>query len=203
MSFTEIYGFNKKGFAYAQADVKNAWRGAMAIWGLLEKRYLPPYIPSYIKRANWYHSGMSFGEVFERVGYAPTRVSSTFDENNPMQAIWDLAYNEKVSITDRIVLMTTFDKILVKKEDLPKVIEAFNNFEGETSLKEQAVILQEMLTDENCIAVGWNQTSVNSDTWLSYSYDEESDEEIPYNCLAQNEHYWLFDELEEEDEKIK
>ena len=52
-----------------------------------------------------------------------------------------------------------------------------------------------MLEDETCIAVGWNQTSVNADTWLSYNYDEELEDYVPYNCLEQNEHYWLFDEL--------
>ena len=46
--------------------------------------------------------------------------------------------------------------------------------------------------------VGWNQTSVNCDTWEGYSYDEDKDETIPYNCLKQDEHYWLFDELKEE-----
>lgn len=87
------------------------------------------------------------------------------------------------------------ERALCTVQDLTKVIAAFNAFEGETSLKEQALILQEMLEDETCIAVGWNQTSVNADTWLSYNYDEELEDYVPYNCLEQNEHYWLFDEL--------
>ena len=52
-----------------------------------------------------------------------------------------------------------------------------------------------MLSSDNCIAVGWNQTSVNGDTWKNYGgYDEEKDECIPYNCLTMNKHWYLFDE---------
>lgn len=196
MSYTEIYGFDKEGYAYFQAEIHNSWRGAMAIWSILEERYLPPYIPDYIKRANWYSPEMSFNEIVARTGHTPSRLVPTFKEADPTQEIWDLADNEKVSIIDKIVLFTTFDKILIKRDDFSRVIEAFNAFEGKTSLKEQAVVLQKMLSDENCIAAGWNQTSVNADTWSTYNYDEETGECAPYNCLTQNEHYWLFDELE-------
>ncbi len=196
MSCTEIYGFDKEGNVYLQAEISNAWRGAMAIWESLEEKYLSPYIPDYIKHANWYSPEMSFNEIVARNGFKPSRLLPSFGEGSPVQEIWDLADSEKVCVTDKIVLFTTFDKVLVKKEDLSRVIEAFNAFEGETSLKEQAAVLQKMLGNENCIAVGWNQTSVSADTWGNYNYDDETDERLPYNCLTQDEHYWLFDELE-------
>ncbi len=50
MSSTEIFGFDKEGNAFGQADVNNAWRGAMAIWRILEERYLPPHRPSYLPK---------------------------------------------------------------------------------------------------------------------------------------------------------
>lgn len=195
MSQTEIYGFDQSGNAYFKAGIKNSWRGGMAIWAFLEERYLPPYIPDYVKATNWYYDGISFDEVVEKLGYAPTRVTSPLGKDNPLQAIWDLADSEELSLNEKIVLYTTFDSMLVKKEDLTRVIEAFNKFEGVTSLKEQAIVLVEMLKDENCIAVGWNQTSVNVDNWCNCIYDAESEDYLPYNCLTQNEHFWLFDEL--------
>ncbi len=198
MSTTEIYGFDEEGYAYFVGETKNAWFGAMAIWGILEKRYLPPYIPDYVKYCNWYRADMSYEEIVRRNGFEPSRTFPTLGKDNPTQEIWDLADNENVSVTDKIVLFTTFDRCLVKKADIPKVIEAFLSFVGETSLKEQADILQQAFDDAHCIAVGWNQTSVNSKTWGSYGYDEKSDEHVPYNCLTQNEHYWLFDELSTE-----
>lgn len=191
MSYTEIFGFNKDGNAYLASEIKNAFRGAMSIWQILEQRYLPQYRPSYVPEY------IPDSELETYCHYKPSRCSA-FNDGNAMKEIWNLADDEKVSITDRICLFTTLDKILVKKEDLEKVINAFEDFEGETSLKEQAEILEGLLKDDDCIAVGWNQTSVNCDTWEGYSYDEDKDETIPYNCLKQSEHYWLFDAFKEE-----
>lgn len=193
MSYTSIYGFNQNGTAYLQAEVDNAWRGAMAIWAILEERYLPPYIPESVKCANWYYHGMSFDEVVQKIGFKPTRLIVLFGDNS-IQEIWDLADSAKVSTIDKIVLMTTFDKVIVKREKLPQVIDAFNAFEGETSLKEQAVILQEMLKNEKCIAVGWAQTSISAYDWSSFNFNKETGDCTPYNCLTQNEHYWLFED---------
>lgn len=175
MSSTEIFGFNKQGEAYFYDEVKNSWRGGMAIWRILEEKYLPPYM----------------------FGFSPSRCSGSNVE--AMGEIWDLVLNENVTETDKICLATTFDKSLVKKEDIPKIVKAFREFDGETSLKEQADILEEMYQDEDCIAVGWNQTSVNGDNWCTKGgYDEEEDDCIPYNCLTMEEHCWLeFKEVEE------
>jgi hypothetical protein len=170
MSYTEIFGFGKEGNAYFAGETPNSHRGAMMVWRTMEQKYLPP---------------LRF-----------SRCSS--DDEEEFGQVIGLYKDPRVSLTDKIVLMTTFDKVLVKKEDLLRVILAFEVFEGETSLKEQAVILRRMFDDDKCIAVGWNQTSVNSDTWVSYNYDEEKEEHTPYNCLKQNDHWWLFDEIKEE-----
>lgn len=187
MSCTVIYTFDKNGDAMWYSDIHNSWRGAPAIWSYLENKYLPPFRPSYVPA----HIPDDMVESYCR--YKPTRNSSMNDED--MREIWDLAEKAEIPIHERIVLYTTFDKCLVKKAELQRVIDAFNQFEAETSLKEQADILSKLLKDGNCIAVGWNQTSINGDTWGCYKYDDEENESIPYNCLTQNEHYWLFDEI--------
>lgn len=196
MSYTEIYSFDHNGNASLAAEIHNSWRGAMAIWRILEKRYLPPYIPDCVKRCVWYRKDMSAEEVTTRLGYTPSRCLDPFERGNAMREIWDLADNQSIPEHERITLFTTFDKALVKKENLPAVIEAFQSFEGETNLPEQAKELKKLSHDENCIAVGWNQTSVSGDTWSDYAYDELKDETIPYNCLEQRDHYWIFDELQ-------
>lgn len=199
MSYTEIYSFDKAGNAGQAGEVKNSWRGAMAIWSYLEKKYLPPYIPDYVKHCNWYRAEMTREEIIQRNGFEPSRLSPSLspDGENPMKEVWGLADNTDVPEHERIALFTTFDKCLVKKEDLPTVIAAFRKFEAETSLPEQADILETLFQNEDCIAVGWNQTSVNGDTWGNAGgYDEENDESIPYNCLTKEEHYWLFDEFQ-------
>ena len=103
-----------------------------------------------------------------------------------IQEVVNLCYNKTVSLNEKICLMTTLDRVLVKKENFTKIIKAFREFEGNTSLKEQADILE---SQDDVIAVGWNQTSVCPNVWV--------DGEKPYNCLAEEEHWWLFEELQE------
>lgn len=165
MSYTEIVGFNKVGNAYSQADIHNAFRGAMAIWRAMEEKYLA-------------------------VGRFSRCVMGS---EKDMREIWDLAGSDKVSENDKICLASTFDNVVVKKKDFQKVITAFREFEAETSLKEQADVLEEMLADEDCIAAAWNQTSVNENAWLSGGgYDEEKDEYIPYNLFEGEKHQYIF-----------
>ena len=187
MSYTEIYGFGKDGNAGGLEDVKNAWRGAMAIWGILEDKYLEP-----LPRPMW----MSEEDYKER-GYSRTCQPPSFSDNapNPLKPVWDLWNDEKVSRTDKIVLGTTFDRAIVMRANIEETAKAFEEFEGETSLKEQAKILHEALEDEDNIAIGWNQTSVCGDTWSNYNYDEEKEESIPYNLYKQTDHFDMFEEL--------
>lgn len=186
MSYTEIFSFDKDGNAHFAAEAHNAWRGGMAIWRIMELRHLPPLPPKYGMECHRY---------------------STFytgKGENPMKAIWDLSDNLDIPVEQRIVLFTTFDNCLVKKQDLPRVISALRSFEGEdhkgeTNLAEQADALEEIYKDPEVIAVGWNQTSINANTWSNAGgYDDVKDEPTPYNCLTGDTHYWLFDELKEE-----
>ena len=101
-----------------------------------------------------------------------------------MKRIWNLANNTEVPREERIVLGTTFDKCLIRKEEIPVVVDAFRKFETETSLNEQADILEELCEEEDCIAVGWHQNSISCDMWTDY------------NCLEQTDHFWLFDDLD-------
>lgn len=196
MSATEIFAFDKEGNASLYANAKNAWRGAMAVWGELESRYLPPYIPDHVQHRNWYKPGMTASEIAARLGYAPSRLTTYPLTDNPLQEIWDLYNSPDVTERDKIVLATTFNDVLVKSADLPRVIDAFVSFGGETNLPEQAQILREILSADKYIAVGWNQTSVNGDTWDNYYYNSDTGETEPYNCLTGDKHWWLFSEPE-------
>lgn len=192
MSFTEIIGFDNNGDATLFASIKNSWQGGMAIWGILEERHLPQYIPDYVKYCNWYRPDMSVEEIIRRNGFKPTRCTPSMGSGNPTQEIWNLANNTSIAENDRICLCTTFDYVVVKKEYLPRVMEAFRSFSGETSLPEQADVLNLMYNNENCSAVAWCQTSVASGIWSNY--DDESDEETPYNLNTGDKHWFLFDD---------
>ncbi|MDD3029850.1 MAG: hypothetical protein PHS57_06195 [Alphaproteobacteria bacterium] len=179
MSYTEIYGFNSRGECEWMAEIRNAWRGAMAVWQDLEKRYLTP------------------------VRYG-TRLLSF--RNDTSKEVWELFYDPRLSETERIVMGTTLDNVLVRASDATRILEAFRAYPGETNLKKQADAIEQLCADGDCTAIGWNQTSVSGDTWANAGgFDEEKDESIPYNFLTMDKHWWLFDEEgrlpEKEDEE--
>ena len=184
MSFTEIYGFGRDGNVGLFGEVVNAWRGAMAIWVILEKRYLEPLpMPLWMSPTD-----------YKKNGYSRTHQMPN-GKDDPLKQIWDLFEDGKVSRVDKIVLGTTFDKVIVMRENIEETAKAFDEFKGETSLKEQANILRKMLEDDSIIAVGWNQTSVNGDTWGNYNYNEETEESFPYNILTQTDHFDLYKDV--------
>jgi hypothetical protein len=136
MSYTEIYRITKKGNTVLAGEIRNAHRGAMAVWTFLEDKYLPPNI--------------KYGQKMTRmIGDA--------------QEVWDLAKDTRLTDGERICLLSTFDNVLVLKEDVFRLTKAFREFTGITSLSEQADVIEKAATHKNCYGVCWNQTSVNAD----------------------------------------
>jgi len=107
-----------------------------------------------------------------------------------MKNVWNLAGNKDVSIADKVVLFTTFDRYIIKKEDIPTVVECFKQ-KGykDTSLSEQAEVIQSLYENDDCIAVGWNQNSINYNTWDTFHNGK------PYNIFKGKEHHYIFDEI--------
>lgn len=138
MSYTEIYRITKSGNTKLAGQIRNSFRGAMAIWNALEEKYLPPYAPYGFKMSRMITDGK-------------------------MQEVWDLSKDSRLSEDERIVLISTFDNVLVEKKDFNRLCEAFRNFKHETSLTEQAEIIEKLSMDKNTYGVCWNQTSVNAD----------------------------------------
>jgi len=178
MSYTELYTFDKEGNAKDLGEIQNSWRGAMAIWNILDKRYLPKFIPEWAKVTKEY------------------LVKDYYRSSDPekIKEIWNLYKDEKISETDKIVLASTFDNVVVKKENINRLIKAFREFEGETSLSEQADMIESVVNDPDVIAIAWNQTSVMADNWVSYEWNEEKEESICYNLNDMNKHWFLFED---------
>lgn len=110
------------------------------------------------------------------------------------QKLWKLTDKEVLTKAENIVLKSTFDNVIVKKEDIPLLLEAFKEYDKNfpnSSLLEQAVIIEEnILNNVEMIGVCWNQTSINSNPWL-FDYNDEKDEEIPYNVFKGETHKFL------------
>lgn len=124
-----------------------------------------------------------------------------FSLSNDVQSAkptWNLWKNPDVRLSDRIVMASTFDKIMVKRENIPRLVQAIEDysrrFDPGTLLK-QACILKELASDETCFAVCWNQTSVCADAW--YVPGETDDEEWrPFDLSRDHDygHWFLFED---------
>lgn len=96
-----------------------------------------------------------------------------------------------------IVLGSTFDHVLVKKENFNQLIDNFKLYIENTNggnFSKQIEVIKQMKNDGDIIAVGWCQTSVTGDLWDEY--DEETGENSPYNINEGDKHWYLFDEIE-------
>lgn len=186
MSCTEINVIKKNGKCEQYSETHNSFRGAMAIWLRMEEKYLPEFIPDWAKRnPQWLVDENGQPKRFYRM--------HQFAENKGKE-IWELFSSDKVSRIDKIVLGSTFDWTIVMKENLLELIEAFENFDGITSLKEQAEILKEISNNKQFIGVCWNQTSVNENKWIAFEYTDKGKPK-PYNILKQTKHFDLFANL--------
>lgn len=191
MSSTEIYVFRKDGYAEKYANVHNSWRGAYTIWTMLEKKYLQSHRPAYDPDLK--HAPRGYWSRFDYVSY------NEEDRQKALKEVWDLAKEgSPLTENERIVFISTMDWMICEIEDLPELIKAYRTFEGDTSLPEQANILEKILNEKDVIAIGINQTSVAA------GWDERGDEQdpenpeenLPYNILKENKHFYLFEEDE-------
>lgn len=189
MSYTEIFKFKKDGNSELVGETKNAFRSAMFVWRFLEKKYLSPYHPAWARVLPSPNPD----------GY--TRTSDL----DAIREIWDLGESEKLTAEEKIILLSTFDDVIVMREDIPKIISSFRTFDPLSSLPEQAEIIEDLYNnDPDMIAIAWNQTSVNGQAWKEWdtSNDEGENEDtddqlIPYNIFTNTKHWNLFDNEQE------
>jgi hypothetical protein len=140
MSCTEIYGLTKNSVKCI-GETRNSWRGAMAVWRLLEKKYLPKFIPEWARRT------ARPDDEYSR--------TSCIGSNKEIEEIWGLLKSPRLTKTERIVLGSTFDNVLARVDRIAEVLSAFREFEGETSLKEQADIIERAIReDPEIVAIG-------------------------------------------------
>lgn len=175
MSYTEIYRISKTGNVRLHEEVKNAHRGAMSVWVCLEEKYLPPYVPYW------------FTPSAERRG--ATRMGSGGKE----QKVWDLWKDPRMSKSEKIVMCSTFDHVVVSSENFDRLQTAFMDFWGEfpfTSYREQAQIISDMSYNKNIHGLCWNQTSVSEGY---YEYGPNGGRSIYNIYKSQKKHWELFE----------
>jgi len=107
--------------------------------------------------------------------------------------LWKIADKGILDQFENIVLKSTFDNVVVMKDNIPMLLDAFREydkmFSGSTLHEQAEIIEKDILINEDMIGVCWNQTSVNGNPWTD-GHDED-DEEIPYNTSNGAKHWFL------------
>lgn len=178
MSYMRIFAINKKGDLLEFAVFGNSHRGATLLWDYYSKKFFP------------------------------NRMYSIICWNEKEQGeFWDLVKNPRLSENEKITLYHTYDRVMVKKKNIPRLIEAFNDIgkrmEDSGHLLNQIPSLKKVIKMNDIIGVCWQQTSISCDAWDDgWVYDSEDDEDgRPFNIFKDKWYsgspYWLFDNLKE------
>lgn len=162
---TEIFAFGDDGNARRYGETGQEMLGKTRIWEVLEERYLPLYRPSFVP------DHIEASQLEDYMGFKPKRIhASHTDRDKALNEIFDLIYSGKLTRNERVVLMSTFDNVVVEKSFLPRVIEALRTFTDKhnENLLAQADLLKKALNDPEIWGIAWNQSSMHSDRWDSY-----------------------------------
>ena len=192
MSCVECYVRLKSSDRWKLAyEVGNAWQGCMHLWNALEKKYLPSY------------------EVFDSDGRPDYLTSKCLKENrynhrscymimmsegehNPMQEVWDLSSDTRLSFEEIMVMRSTMDNAIVLGSDIPTFIECLEKVAEEHggNYKEQADGLRKVFNEygDDISAIGWNQTSVNCADGI-FGSDMDRPLEDFWDCMVTRECY--------------
>jgi hypothetical protein len=159
-------------------NFKNSWGGGAYIWDSLAVKYLG------WERSSWL-SKLAMG-------------------GKDGASLWELAGDGRLSDSERIALCSTTDRVMVRKENLHRVAEAFRDFvrlhppgDSVCSLLNQADSLMDLSRNDECFAVCWNQSSC-ADSWHDIELpepDDDGNEYRTYDISVDSDHWFMFDEL--------
>lgn len=125
-----------------------------------------------------------------------------------MGMLWKLDRDPRVSREEKILLISTYDHELIKKENLEQFVDACEKvyFHDNGHFKEYPEVMKEIMKLKDVIAIGWNQTSVNCGVWDVYDDCKHCDTgtiQRDYNVLKDKDHQFLFEYLESITQKIE
>lgn len=171
MSSITVVSFTKAS-CFDIGEVQNAFRGAIRIWARMEEKYLPPVDPKRYLQIN---------------------------NESALNEIFDLVDNRSVDENDRICLVSTFDWVLVNRENIDRLVSAFRAFDVATALTEEADIIEKAIAEHpDIVAIGFEQTSCGGNPWTTRGPADDKGNGTPYKINEQNDHFELFEALKEE-----
>lgn len=154
-------------------DFKNAFRGAMYVWGDIAKRYC----------------GFDRFPMFSEEDQSKVW---NFGNNNP----------EKMPRHESIVMASTMDGALLEPTKWKQLVEAFEKYAAnhpDSSIGNQATAIRKVMESDKATfvsGIGWRQTSVCGDCrWEPRDEDEE--ECGTYDPASNSNHFWIMEQVED------
>lgn len=104
--------------------------------------------------------------------YIPDKKYLDMDELNK---VWELQ-NKNIDYCDKVILISTFDRFFLLKDELPEYLEMLkqfivnNSLQQNENLNKQNSILKKVLSFNKYIGYVWNQTSINECIWQNYNF---------------------------------
>ncbi len=168
MSSTSLVEF-KNDVADTCHEFSNSWGGFARIMDVLFQKYIP----------------------------------KTYEFDSWLQAaqdgrLWKVCRDARLSEAERIVYAFCCDNALVKKEDFPAMATALRDFTKENHVDKGLCHLEgfaKVFDVSDADAIGLHATSVCENPW--FTWDEESDETVPYNISTGDKHWFVFESLED------
>ncbi len=193
MSRAELFEVPKEGELRRLFEYQNSWGGAMRWWTILGEHYRPGPNAEVLHVSDF---------DFTRDCFMPTGEAG----EETMSRIWKLPNNPNVELHHQTVLRLTFDRCIVKAEDLLRLSEDLQKFVLDFGRKEtgHAPAIRKHLADRarawekepgDLLGVCFNWTSV-TDAW--YVYEEEEDDSRMYDVTKDEGHWFLYEDGEEE-----
>jgi hypothetical protein len=182
-----MYKVDSNGDVHLYQEFTNAFRGVWLVWSEMCERYTDKKVAVLMmEQYKWREPGEEI--------------------KGGMQQVWDLWKDESIPESHRIVMGSTFDNVMVRRENFGRLVAAIEEYAKEFNpgtLVEQARAIEKMGAEEDTLAVCWNATSVNASPWQvceENPEDEDWPEYRPYNILTEDKHWFLFERLDEFDE---
>lgn len=177
MSQLRVFTFDKNGDVKNHVRITNAKLCIDFVWRTLEKKYLPS-LPHH----DWMLTDKDeYVSRFDAYGFTKK------EYQRELQDIWMLSLQGSPATDDeRMVLESTFSRVLIKKEDFARVADVLDAFCSKYggNLGLQADVLRKSLDDDNVVAIGWSDLERKG-------WDEAGENDEPYNLNTGNIHRFL------------
>lgn len=91
-----------------------------------------------------------------------------------VQEIWNLVDDKQLTIEERMIMASTFDFMIIKKEYIPFMIEVYCSQYANKAMKDISSVLKNLYKDNNCFGYGIIWSSVSDYYIPDYNSNNET-----------------------------